>query len=337
MINTKSIFNKIGLTSIVMSTCFTLYSPISLADTKINDIVEIGENEQKAKVYNNFSTIFDEQKKMKTSLLVSIIDDPYSNKQIAIIKTDGSNINANKYVQGLTDNYGHDAGYMSALLKWASSYNIEMELSNANSQFYKVSPINTVDKKTITSSVGYNIGGEIKVSDKVDGGGSGGMNWSTSTSYDQPDYKTVLETDTANKVQWKVPFISSMNQGYGPYTRESDDSIYRNQLFMKSRNAAYWAKDNFISSDEMPALAAYGFSPGMIAVVVADKSEKTSNLKVTYTRTSDDYRVDWNSLFNGVHGSGSGWWVGGNIKNVNTDKSTHNYVLDWKNHKLIEN
>lgn len=39
MIDKKSIFNKIGLTSIVMSTCFTLYSPISLADTKINDIV----------------------------------------------------------------------------------------------------------------------------------------------------------------------------------------------------------------------------------------------------------------------------------------------------------
>ncbi|HDR4441078.1 hypothetical protein BK720_06610 [Bacillus thuringiensis serovar brasilensis] len=57
---------------------------------------------------------------------------------------------------------------------------------------------------------------------------------------------------------------------------------------MKSRNAVYWAKDNFISSDEMPALAAYGFSPDMIAVVVADKSEKSSNLKVTYTRTSDD-------------------------------------------------
>ena len=35
------------------------------------------------------STLFDEQEKIKTSLLVSIIDDPYSNKQIAVIKTDG--------------------------------------------------------------------------------------------------------------------------------------------------------------------------------------------------------------------------------------------------------
>ncbi|WP_265176838.1 leukocidin/hemolysin toxin family protein [Bacillus mycoides] len=108
---------------------------------------------------------------MKTSLLVSIIDDPYSNKQIAVIKTDGNNISANKSVEGLTDEYGHEAGYMSSVLKWASSYNIGMELTNENSQFYKVSPINTIDTKTITSSIGYNIGGEIKVSDKADGGG----------------------------------------------------------------------------------------------------------------------------------------------------------------------
>lgn len=330
----KITFKKSILTAVTMSTCFLVYSPVSSADTKTNDVIDIGENDKKAKVYNNFSTIFDEQSKMKTSLLVSMIEDPYSNKQIAVIKTDGSNINANKFVKGLSDNNGNTAGYMSALLKWASSYNIEMELPNKNSQFYKVSPINTVDKKTITSSVGYNIGGDIKVSE---GSGSGSMNWSTSTSYDQPDYKTVLDTDTDNKVQWKVPFVSSMNNGYGPYTRNSDDSIYRNQLFMKSRNASYWAKDNFISSDEMPALAAYGFSPGMIAVVVADKSEKKSDLKVTYKRTSDDYRMDWTSALSGVHGSGPGWWVGGNIKDVNTDTSSHTYVLDWENHKIIEN
>ncbi|XLP25429.1 leukocidin family pore-forming toxin (plasmid) [Bacillus toyonensis] len=109
--------------------------------------------------------------KIKTSLLVSIIDDPYSNKQIAVIKkNDGYNISANKSVEGLTDEYGHEAGYMSAVLKWASSYNIGMELTNENSQFYKISLINTIDTKTITFSIGYNIGGEIKVSDKADGG-----------------------------------------------------------------------------------------------------------------------------------------------------------------------
>ncbi|MCC2544718.1 beta-channel forming cytolysin [Bacillus thuringiensis] len=333
----KCMLKKITITSIIMWNCFTLNLLTANADTKIESIVDIGENGQNAKVYNNFSTLFDEQAKIKTSLLVSIIDDPYSNKQIAVIKTDGSNISANKSVEGLTDEYGHEAGYMSAVLKWASSYNIGMELTNENSQFYKVSPINTIDTKTITSSIGYNIGGEIKVSDKADGGGSVGMNWSTSTSYDQPDYKTVLETDTANKVQWRIPFISTMNQGYGPYNRESDDSIYRNQLFMKSRNAATWAKDNFISSDEMPALASYGFSPGMIAVVIADKSEDISTFKITYTRNSDDYRMDWTSFFNGVHGSGAGWWVGGNIKDVSKGISVHNYSVDWKNHRLIEN
>ncbi|PFN14778.1 beta-channel forming cytolysin [Bacillus cereus] len=335
MKNKRFILKKI-VTSIIMGVCFTSYSTIASADTNLESIVDIEQNGQNAKVYNNFSTLYDEPAKIKTSLLVSIIDDPYSNKQIAVIKTDGSNINANKSVEGLTDEYGHEAGYMSAVLKWASAYNIGME-TGANSQFYKVSPINTIDTKTITSSIGYNIGGEIKVSDKPDGGGSVGMNWSTSTSYTQTDYKTILETDTANKVQWRIPFISTMNQGYGPYDRDSDDSIYRNQLFMKSRNIATWAKDNFISSDEMPALASYGFSPGMIAVVIADKSEDRSTLKITYARNSDNYRMDWVSSINGLHGSGAGWWVGGNIKDVIEMVSVHNYSLDWKNHRLIEN
>lgn len=71
-----------------MWNCFTLNLPTAHADTKIESIVDIGENGQNAKVYNNFSTLFDGQTKIKTSLLVSIIDEPYSNKQIAVIKTD---------------------------------------------------------------------------------------------------------------------------------------------------------------------------------------------------------------------------------------------------------
>ncbi|OTW46209.1 hemolysin II [Bacillus thuringiensis serovar mexicanensis] len=162
---------------------------------------------------------------------------------------------------------------------------------------FTVPPQNTRDIKTITSTIGYNIGREIKVSDKPDDRGSGGMNWSTSTSYDQPDSKTVLETDIANKVQWRIPFIFTMDLGYGLYNKESYDSIYRNQLFMKLRNAATWAKDNFISIDEMSDLASCGFSPGMIVVIIADKSEDISTFKITYNRNSHDYRMDWKSFF----------------------------------------
>ncbi|MDT3498390.1 hypothetical protein NLU03_29925, partial [Bacillus toyonensis] len=61
---------KITITFIIMWNCFILNLTTAHADTKI-----------------------------KTSLLVSIIDDPYSNKQIAVIKkNDGYNISANKSV-----------------------------------------------------------------------------------------------------------------------------------------------------------------------------------------------------------------------------------------------
>ncbi|SPT76319.1 MULTISPECIES: leukocidin family pore-forming toxin [Bacillus cereus group] len=335
MNNKNSIFKKMILSSFGAYTCFALLSPTSLADTKTMNPVDIGEG---AKVHQNLSTKHDTLNKMKTSLEVSIINDPNNNKQIAVIKTDGSFLNANKQI--IRHPYdGHEDGYMTADLKWASSYGIKMELLDQKAKFHKASPINTVDKKTITSTVGYNIGGDIQM---TDGKGAGGTTWSTSASYEQPDYKTVLENDTADTVQWKVPFVSAMNQGYGPYTRDSSDLTWGNQLFMKKRTGSWATKDNFISSDGMPALASYGFSPGVIAVVVADKSEKTSNLKVTYTRTSDDYQLRWMKTMNVKpwflpSGIVDEHWIGSNAKDTSTSTSINNYTIDWENHRLIEN
>ncbi|MGH1287813.1 beta-channel forming cytolysin [Bacillus toyonensis] len=335
MNNQTSILKKMVLSSFGVSTCFALFSPTSLADTKTVNPVDIG---QGAKVHQNLSTKQDASNNMKTSLEVSIINDPNNNKQIAVIKTDGSFINADKEITG-QPYAGHEDGYMAADLKWASSYGIKMELPNQTAKFHKALPINTVDKKTITSTVGYNIGGDIQM---TDGKASGGTTWSTSASYEQPDYKTILENDTADTVQWKVPFVSAMNQGYGPYTRDSSDLTWGNQLFMKKRTGSWATKDNFISSDEMPTLASYGFSPGMIAVVVADKSEKTSKLKVTYTKNSDDYKLGWINTINTKpwplpSGIIDEHWIGSNTKDVSSSTSVNDYTIDWEHHRLIEN
>lgn len=316
---TTGLVLSLGLTSLG-------YGGTTLAQTRMGSTEDIGKD---AKVFNVFSTLDDSQNKMKKSLKVSFIDDPNANKKIALISTDGSNIDADKQIPP-------GNGYMGSILQWSSEYHMGMELSGGSSSFHKVSPINTIDTKTVSSTVGYTVGGTIKIGSSADSSISSGANWSTTTSYNQPDYKTILTKDTSKQVQWEVPFVSAMNQGYGPYTRDSNDSIYGNQLFMKSRNANVWAKDNFLSSNEMPTLAAYNFSPGVLAVITADKSEKTSNLTVTFKRVSDNYYMDWIAFLGGYHASGAGWWKGKNEKGKEKTSSSK-YVLDWENHNLIEN
>lgn len=310
-------FKSITAVAILLGS-LTLNGASISAQVGKNSPIDIG---QGAKVYNNLSTRFGNEK-IKTSLSASFIDDPHSNKQIAVITTEGSNIDADRKISfPEQDSY---PGYYRATMHWASSYRVAMEL-NGSGDFFKVSPTNTIDKKTVSSTIGYTIGGAI---------GSipnSSNNWSTSVSYEQADYKTVLKTDTNKKVEWTVPFVSAMNQGWGPYDRDSFTVNYGNELFSKSRNGQVWAKDNFLSSDQMPALAAYSFSPAVVAVVIADKTDSFSELTVHLGRTQDSYKLQWhNELF------GLGFWVGSNEKDTSHATFTTKYILDWKNHKLVE-
>ncbi|HHQ2480909.1 TPA: beta-channel forming cytolysin [Bacillus cereus] len=286
------------------------------------DVIDIG---QGVHVYTSFSTFYNKDVKVKTSIKASIIDDKKSNVKMAIISTDGSNLDATKEIQS-TIFPGSASGETTAKLKWPSSYGIEMQLFDQNAQFYKVAPSNTVDTKSVTSSVGYTIGGGIKISDKPDASALGSVNFLTSVKYDQSDYKTFLTSDTDKKVSWNVSFISAINQGYGPYDRDSSDLTYGNQLFMKSRAASIWAKENFLSDEQMPGLASYGFSPGVIAVIMVDKNVKTpSKLKIQFGRSIDSYNLRRNGLL----------WVGHLQKNIGYNFSAVNYKIDWENNKLI--
>ncbi|EOO57811.1 beta-channel forming cytolysin [Bacillus cereus VD196] len=287
------------------------------------NVVDIGRD---TKVYTSFSTIYNEGAKVKTSIQVSFIEDPNSDKRIAIINTAGSNIAADKKIIDKSFSIGKP-GETIAGLEWPSSYHIEMELKDEQAQFYKVVPANTVDTKSVMSTVGYAIGGGIKMSEKPDANISGAVNWLTSVKYDQSDYKTFLTYDSDKKVNWNISFVSAMNQGYGPYDRDSNNLTYGNQLFMKSRNGSVWAKNNFIANEEMPGLASYGFSPGVIAVVITDKDvTKPSKLNIRYGRTKDLYSLKWGDIA----------WVGGLEKNINSTWGGTYYEIDWSNHQIIE-
>ncbi|GAC42377.1 beta-channel forming cytolysin [Paenibacillus popilliae] len=319
------LFKSVTAVAILLGS-LTLHGATISAEVAKNSPIDIG---QGAMVYNNLSTSYDKDKKIKTSLNASFIDDPYTNKKIAIITTEGSNIDADKKIS-FND---QDKGYYNATLQWASSYRLAMEL-NGSGEFFKVSPTNTIDTRTVSSTIGYTIGGSVSgIPTPVGNVPVPGRtsNWSTTVSYQQADYKTVLETDTDKKVEWKVPFVSAMNQGSGPYDRNSLTFNYGNELFSKSRNSQVWAKDNFLASDQMPALAAYSFSPAVVAVVIADKSDSFSELTVHLGRTQDNYKLHWHSELFGL-----GFWVGSNEKDTFQSTSTTKYILDWKNNQVVE-
>ncbi|PGA48663.1 leukocidin family pore-forming toxin, partial [Bacillus pseudomycoides] len=115
--------------------------------------------------------------------------------------------------------------------------------------------------------------------------------------------------------------------GNGFYDRDSS-SFNGNQLFMVTTSGLRSAKDNLVPQDKLPSLTAYGFQPGTIAIITADKDEESTDLAVKHSRERDVYQ-----MFKPVG------WKGYNEKNINIDPnqntSVDQYKIDWKNNKIV--
>ncbi|MDZ3952386.1 beta-channel forming cytolysin [Bacillus thuringiensis] len=267
-----------------------------------------------AYVYKNYDTYQDGD--IKSSLTVSFIDDPNSNKRFAIITNDGSNISAD-YTQFNTYWY-------SGSLRWPSAYYAGMEITSNNAQFHNMAPKNENQTHKVTSTVTYNIGGALKIAEKPDVSATAGTSWSTSVSYDQKDYSTVVERDNDTVLKWKIRFNSLDNSGWGHYNRDSWNPTYGNQLLMKSRTKN-WAEHNFLSKDEVPSLTGYSFSPATIGVVMTDKNTSKSTIKVSFKRVSDHYYQKHDGIIQ---------WRGENTKDAESREVEHTYQLDWGKHTI---
>ncbi len=101
----KEIAKCVAVASVIMSGSFSLQATSAFADSK--GTVENLQNG--GKVYNSFKTTYDMKQNIKNSIKVSFIEDPYADKKIAIVTTDGSNIDAK---------YTVNSGYYNAGLKW---------------------------------------------------------------------------------------------------------------------------------------------------------------------------------------------------------------------------
>lgn len=316
---TPKFVQTLVLATIVINGLLAINSSFVHADflTKVEDIG------QGAQITNSLDSTYNADANIKNSIKVSFIDDSNTDKKYAIVFTEGSHI-ASSFSRGTGS---HTAGIL-----WPSVFKTGLAItSNDNAEFYKVAPKNEIVSKTVASTVSYNVGGGLEV--KPEGPSSSvsaGASWSSTISYEQPDYKTFLTNSTDKKVDWSVEFNQFYNKGYGPYNRDSN-GFYGNELFMSSRTDPFiHAENNFSSDSELPILVRYGFQPSTIAIIIADKNATTTDLSVKQARENDAYILNYNPLKG---------WEGANYKNYeyaqNNFGTIDNYKLDWENNKII--
>ncbi|WP_018767727.1 beta-channel forming cytolysin [Bacillus sp. 105MF] len=319
MKKTKKIVQALTLATTVVGGSLAFSSSSAHADS-LKAIEDIGNG---AKVMTSLDTTYHSDANIKNSIKVSFIDDPTVDKKYAVVSTEGSNIGSNlKYINN---------SYYDADMLWTSAFKTGLEItSNDSAAFYKVLPKNSIETKNVASTVAYNIGGGVEVKQESGAGASAtaGASWSTTVSYDQSDYKTFLENSTNRKVDWKVAFDKFYN-GNGFYDRDSFSSIFNgNQLFMVTTSGARSAIDNLVPQDKLPSLTAYGFQPGTIAIITADKNEDSTDLSVKHSREQDKYGL--------LKPTG---WKGFNTKNIELNEhentSVDHYQIDWKNNKIL--
>ncbi|MGE6964249.1 leukocidin family pore-forming toxin [Bacillus thuringiensis] len=281
-----------------------------------------------AKVYKSYKTA--QVPAGKISLTLSIIDDPNSDKLVGVVKSDGTHIDSKLHRENnTTDNMER------GILNWPSTYHYKLSMlpeqgdPRSNAQFLKIAPTNANLETNVSSSVSYNIGGNVTL-----GGAeiNSGASWSDSASYTQPNYRTDTTINTAKEAAWNTSFVSAMNQGYGPYTRDSLSAPYGNQLFMKKRTFNGAAVENIISGTLLPPLVNNGFDPNIMAVIIANKSETRTPLKFSMDVNSDRYVVKEDLM---------GLWYGHNVKDdliraqYAYGSNQFKWIIDWKEHKLL--
>ncbi|MCJ8341692.1 MAG: beta-channel forming cytolysin [Cetobacterium sp.] len=270
----------------------------------------IKENGKEAVKYTSMDT--SSSKGLKATLSGSFIEDQYSDKKTVLLNLDGF-IPSGKKVSGSVY-YGK--------MKWPETYRVSIEnydLSNKVKIANSI-PKNTIDKKQVSNSIGYSIGGNISTDGKS---ANAGLNASYSVqntiSYEQPDFRTIQRKDDEKLASWDIKFVETKDG----YNLDSYHAIYGNQLFMKSRlyNSGY---ENFIDDIYLSTLISGGFSPNMAIALTASKDTKESTIIVKCERFDDDYTLHWQT---------TQWW-GSNKRSTAYEGSEFVFRINWGNHTI---
>ncbi|HDZ8659505.1 TPA: bi-component leukocidin LukPQ subunit Q [Staphylococcus aureus] len=279
--------------------------------------------DDKITLYKTTATSDNDKLNMSQILTFNFVKDKSYDKDTLVLKASG-NINSG-YTKPTSDNS------ISSQFYWGAKYNVFISSEGNDSvNVVDYAPKNQNEEFQVQQTLGYSYGGDINISNGLSGKLNGSESFSETISYKQESYRTTIDRKTDYKtIGWGVEAHKIMNNGWGPYGRDSYDSIYGNELFLGSRQSSSNANQNFLSTHQMPILACGNFNPEFIGVFSHKQNKnKKSKIKVTYQREMDEYVNYWN----GIH------WIGFNHKAQNIATHTSIYEIDWEKNtvKLID-
>lgn len=217
--------------------------------------------------------------------------------------------------------------YDFSKLYWGAKYNVSISSqSNDSVNVVDYAPKNQNEEFQVQNTLGYTFGGDISISNGLSGGLNGNTAFSETINYKQESYRTTLSRNTNYKnVGWGVEAHKIMNNGWGPYGRDSFHPTYGNELLLAGRQSSAYAGQNFIAQHQMPLLSRSNFNPEFLSVLShRQDGAKKSKITVTYQREMDLYQIRWNGFY----------WAGANYKNFKTRTFKSTYEIDWENHKV---
>ncbi|KSA26302.1 Panton-Valentine bi-component leukocidin subunit F [Staphylococcus aureus] len=313
---------KIVKSSVVTSIALLLLSNTVDAAQHITPVSE-KKVDDKITLYKTTATSDSDKLKISQILTFNFIKDKSYDKDTLILKAAGN------IYSGYTKPNPKDT--ISSQFYWGSKYNISINSdSNDSVNVVDYAPKNQNEEFQVQQTVGYSYGGDINISNGLSGGGNGSKSFSETINYKQESYRTSLDKRTNfKKIGWDVEAHKIMNNGWGPYGRDSCHSTYGNEMFLGSRQSNLNAGQNFLEYHKMPVLSRGNFNPEFIGVLSRKQNAaKKSKITVTYQREMDRYTNFWNQLH----------WIGNNYKDENRATHTSIYEVDWENHtvKLID-
>lgn len=307
----KKIF-CIGIIGISLFASITLLTQPNIkaqANIKGHEITD--HKGSKATVYTS-SDSAQGDKKIKSSVNVSFIEDPHNSELIALINIKG-------FIPAKLQKKSSSSDWAS--MNWTSKYSVGVEIADNNEEVSLLEsiPTNKVETVKVKETMGYNIGGNISIIKGTPNiSGKGGFSFSKSISYDQPDFKTIQTEDGTRRASWDVEFTYTKDG----YDKNSYNILYGNQLFMKSRYYNSGIK-NLTDDKDLSSLISGGFSPDIVIAVKAPKNiDSNTTLTLNYSNYMDDYYLEWSSTE----------WYGQNFAKQIPTTDKHVYTIDWKNH-----
>lgn len=314
--------NKLVKSSVATSMALLLLSNTANAEGKITP-VSVKKVDDKVTLYKTTATADSDKFKISQILTFNFIKDKSYDKDTLVLKAAG-NINSG-YERPNPKDYDFSKIY------WGAKYNVSISSqSNDSVNVVDYAPKNQNEEFQVQNTLGYTFGGDISISNGLSGGLNGNTAFSETINYKQESYRTTLSRNTNYKnVGWGVEAHKIMNNGWGPYGRDSYHSTYGNEMFLGSRQSNLNAGQNFLEYHKMPVLSRGNFNPEFIGVLSRKQNAaKKSKITVTYQREMDRYTNFWNQLH----------WIGNNYKDENRATHTSIYEVDWENHtvKLID-